>query len=222
MKPSLKPSMLKQGKVLYILNASVKELLMQHHNFFMQRSRELLDANNIPVYTLKADALTIYAVEAVNFEPGTGKWRVNKTEESKFPHELLAMMENKHIPIGAKQHHLTPPTVQEEYDVDKICDYFEQHKRVMVRAKFAGRGKSYACTHMQSKDHKMSFICPTNRLSANYGVSGVTLNKFLGIGVSEDSKMARLDDSSYDTIVFDEIFFASRRKLARIILRREN
>jgi hypothetical protein len=34
--------------------------------------------------------------------------------------------------------------------------------------------------------------------------------------MTEDSKMAKFDDSAYDTIVFDEIFFSSVRKLARI------
>jgi hypothetical protein len=34
--------------------------------------------------------------------------------------------------------------------------------------------------------------------------------------MTEDSKMAKFDDSVYDTIVFDEIFFSSVRKLARI------
>ena len=44
----------------------------------------------------------------------------------------------------------------------------------------------------------------------------MTINRFLSIGMTDDSKMAKFDDSPYDTIVFDEIFFSSVRKLARI------
>ncbi len=33
------------------------------------------------------------------------------------------------------------------------------------------------------------------------------------MGMTEDSKMAKFDDSPYDTIVFDEIFFGSVKKL---------
>ena len=34
--------------------------------------------------------------------------------------------------------------------------------------------------------------------------------------MTEDSKLKRFDDSPYDTIVFDEIYFHDIRKLARI------
>ena len=60
------------------------------------------------------------------------------------------------------------------------------------------------------------FVCPTNKLASKYGKDGCTINKFFGIGLTEQTKMARFDDSPYDTIVFDEIFFSSVRKLARI------
>ena len=89
----------------------------------------------------------------------------------------------------------------------------------MVRAEFASFGKSYTCKHMANRGHKVLFVCPTNKLASNYGEHGehgVTLNKFFSIGMTEDSKMARFDDSPYDSVVFDEIFFASIRKLARI------
>ncbi|MFM7984884.1 MAG: hypothetical protein ACKPKO_36745, partial [Candidatus Fonsibacter sp.] len=56
----------------------------------------------------------------------------------------------------------------------------------------------------------------TNRLANNYKENGCTLNKFFGIGLTERTKMAKFDDSVYDTIVFYEIFFCSVRRLARI------
>ena len=62
----------------------------------------------------------------------------------------------------------------------------------------------------------MLFVCPTNKLASNYKGKGITLNKFFGVGLTEDTKFKRFDCSAYDTVVFDEIFFASLRNLRRI------
>ena len=39
----------------------IKELLMQHHNFLIHQSFETLKENNIKVYSIKTDALTLKA-----------------------------------------------------------------------------------------------------------------------------------------------------------------
>ena len=109
-----------------------------------------------------------------------------------------------------------PITLQGEYDMDTICKHFEEKRRVMIRAEFAGCGKSYACEEMEKRGHKVLFVCPTNKLASKYGKNGCTVNRFFSIGMTEDTKMAKFDDSPFDTIVFDEIFFCSVRKLARI------
>ena len=108
---------------------------------------------------------------------------------------------------------------KDEWCTDKLCDIFEKHRRVMIRAVFAGSGKSYACKAMEQRGHKVLFVCPTNKLVQNNRESGVTLNKFFGVGMSEDGGTTRLnkfDDKPYDVIVFDEIYFASVRMLAKI------
>ena len=62
----------KDDNEYYILNISgestlkngfryIKELLLQHHNFFIHQSHEKLIENNIPVYSVKTDAFTILA-----------------------------------------------------------------------------------------------------------------------------------------------------------------
>ena len=61
-----------------------------------------------------------------------------------------------------------------------LCEQFEQHKRVMIRAMYAGSGKSYCCEHMTKMGHNVLFVCPTNVLCIKYGVHGITLNKFFG------------------------------------------
>ena len=89
----------------------------------------------------------------------------------------------------------------------------------MIRAVFAGSGKSFACKAMENRGHKVLFVCPTNKLVQNNRESGVTLNQFFGVGMSEDggvTRMSKFDDKPYDVIVFDEIYFASVRMLAKI------
>ena len=63
--------------------------------------------------------------------------------------------------------------------------------------------------------HNVLFVCLTNVLCKKYGDYGVTLNRVFSIGMTETSKMAKFNDIIYDTIVFDEVFFYSVRKLGR-------
>ena len=232
--PGERTEYVETGEVLYILNLTasagmtngfryIKELLLQHHNYFMQEALDKLTAEGIPAYTVKTDALTVHASflercqELLDFQPGLGKWRVSKKgEEIIFPHEHVELKENREMTISVVSSELIPLTIQEEYDADMICQIFKERRRVMIRAEFAGCGKSYCCRRMQDLGHRVLFVCPTNKLATNYGADGCTLNKFFSIGMTEETKMARFDDSSYDVVVFDEIFFASIRKLARI------
>ena len=94
----------------------------------------------------------------------------------------------------------------------------------MVRAEYAGSGKTYACNFMEKLGHKVLFVCPTNKLVQNNEDSGCTLNQFFSVGMTEDEtkNMKRFDDSSYDVIVFDEIYFANITMLARIKRYSEN
>ena len=109
-------------------------------------------------------------------------------------------------------------TITNEWDTNEICEQFEKHKRVMVRAEYAGCGKSYACKAMENRNHKVLFVCPTNKLVQNNRENGITLNMFFGVGMSEDKnqRISKFDDKSYDVIVFDEIYSASIRMLAKI------
>ena len=227
--------MVPTGRSLFILNLSaeasltngfryVKELLMQRHNFYLNRSYELLTNNGVDVYTVKTDAFTIRqtqletAMELLNWEDGIGNWRLNRTEDIKFPIEqsLMALKENRLAQIHEHTTQNIELAIEEEYNTDKLRGYIEEHKRMMIRAEYGGCGKSYTCKSMETRGHKVLFVCPTNKLANNYKEDGCTINKFFGIGLTEDTKMAKFDDSGYDAIVFDEIFFCSVRNLARI------
>ena len=113
-------------------------------------------------------------------------------------------------------------TIEDEYDTDKLCDIFESKKRIMIRADLPGSGKSYSCESLTKRGYNILFVCPTNVLMDKYEnnhntkITGVTLNKFFGFGLTENTKITKFDDSDYQVIVFDEIFFYTPSILARI------
>ena len=64
----------------------------------------------------------------------------------------------------------------------------------------------------------MLFVCPTNKLAQNNKDAGVTSNAFFSVGMTDDAtqRMSKFDDSSYDVIVFDEIYFLATHMLAKV------
>ena len=150
----------------------------------------------------------------IDFDNGFGTWRKSKDDNIILPSKTYQQKENHEIkiePLTVK--HLDVP---DEYDTIYMCKLFEQYKRVMVRAEYAGCGKSYACKEMEKLGHKVLFVCPTNKLAQNNKEHGVTLNKFFSVGMKDDEVIAKFDDSIYDVIVFDEIYFADIQMLTRI------
>ena len=69
---------------------------------------------------------------------------------------------------------------------------------------------------MEDNGHKVLFAVPTNKLAQNNSENGITLNNVFGVGLTEDTKISKFDDSCYDTVVFDEIYFANLAMLSRI------
>ena len=71
---------------------------------------------------------------------------------------------------------------------------------------------------MKELGHKVLFICPTNELAEKYGKDGLTINKFVGFGVTEEEQkcMNKFNADEYDIIVFGEVFFNNVKILAWI------
>ena len=84
---------------------------------------------------------------------------------------------------------------------------------------------------MVERGHKVLFVCPTNKLAQNnkpkkkryepeefIKINGITMHSFFGVGhqSNKTSKKSKFDASDYGVIVFDEIYFANIRMLARI------
>ena len=154
--------MVATGRSLFILNLSaeasltngfryIKELLMQHHNFYLNKSYELLTGSGVDVYTVKTEAFAIRqtqletAMELLNWEGGIGNWRLNITKDITFPIEepLMALKENRLIAIHEHKTQNIDLTIADVYNTDKLCGYIEEHKGVMIRAEYGGCAKIY-------------------------------------------------------------------------------
>ena len=199
----------------------IKELLLQSHNFKLMDAFDKLQANNIPVCSVKTDCFTIRASDLsraqhlLSFDQRIGSWRLSKKgADILYPYDSITVRQLKNFQF-------TKPVskeikVKDEWDTNEFCNIFEANKRVMVRAEYAGCGKSYACKALENRGHKVLFVCPTNKLAQNNLNNGVTLHNFFGLGITAEQQVSKFDASSYDVIVFDEIYFANIRMLARI------
>ena len=56
-------------------------------------------------------------------------------------------------------------SVEDEYDLGKLCGHIKKHNKMMLRAKYGGCGQSYTCKRMERRGRNILFICPTNRLA---------------------------------------------------------
>ena len=220
-----------EGMEYYLVNVSdkatlnngfiyIKELLLQDHNFKMCQDYIKLRKNSIKAVSVKTDAFVIKsedvekAKEVLEMKAGIGEWRANKEgEEVKLPSETYQRKKNEldKIPIYKN----TAIKIKDEYDTKNIIEKVISAKHVMIRAKYAGSGKSYICEKMARMGMNVLFVCPTNKLVQKYGKEAVTVNKFFSIAVG-DEKLEKFDYSGYDVIVFDEIYFNGLRVLNRI------
>ena len=151
---------------------------MQGHNFKLMQSYDRLTNAGVKVFSVKTDCFTIpidcetKAREVLAFDQGIGSWRVSKTEDIILPFDFLKQLQLEHIEF--KHLETQKIGINDEWNVSEICDHFLKHRRVMVRAEYAGCGKSFACKAMEARGHKVHFVCPTNKLAQNNLDNGVT------------------------------------------------
>ena len=84
----------------------------------------------------------------------------------------------------------------------------------MIRAKYAGSGKSFISSHMP----KATITTPSNKLCQKFLLDGAiscTYNKFFGYDKTGQEHNG-FDTTSYDTICFDEILFVDMFALSKV------
>ena len=210
----------------------IKELLLQYHNYAMYETYNILVKNGIGVCSVKSDAFTMtkhdfdrvkgnpyYKIintfreteivlrePILNFEKGIGNWRVPDTPVH-FPPKKYKFSYNKLIPIPTQENESLD--VVNEWETEDICKQIIESNPCMIRAKFAGSGKSFVGTYFKKLGYNVLFVVPHNRLSQEIEGEATTLNTFFRIPVNKGDELPAFDHSAYDVIFFDEIFMSN-------------
>ena len=176
------------GKSLFILNLSaecslsngfryIKELLSQHHKFYLNNCRNMLKRSRVEVYFVKTDAFAIpadgleLAKQLLNWENGLGSWRLNRTEGLKTPNEenLLTKRENRLIEVKAHETQPLELTTEDEYDLERLCGPFEEKRRVMIRASSLAAGRATPADAWRRGATRCSTCAPRTSLPRTTG-----------------------------------------------------
>ena len=224
-----------KGDTYFVLNTTVrqklvngfryiKELLLQYHNYAMYEAYTKLEAKGVKVYSVKSDAFTIhqdnlskvkpnpnhfiksYREGILNFESAIGNWRVS-TSRITFPTEKYKFKYNKLIQIPFQENEALD--VVDEWDTEAVCKQIIPNSPCMIRAKFAGSGKSYIGQYLNKMGYNVLFVVPHNRLSQEIEGKATTLNMFFSIPVNKGDDLPCFDHSDFNVIFFDEIFMSN-------------
>ena len=198
----------------------IKELLLQHHNFKMHTDYTKLTENHIGVWSVKTDAFVIRkdhlrrAKNLIEFSDRIGGWRHEKSKNIAEPTEQWAPKNNELIAIPVFNNETRP--IENEWDTESIAKDIVTHNPIMIRSKYAGGGKSHIAKHFSKLGYNTLFVVPQKSLSQNIDDDAVTTNKFFAIPVGDGEKLPEFDHSSYNCIVFDEIYMNGTHILNRI------
>ena len=156
----------------YVLNISdtkilkngyrfIKELILQSHNFDMNTVYETLMKNSIEVYSVKTDAFVIdkcnlsKAKGLMRFGGDIGDWR--SCDRFNFPSKPF-FVKTSFLDDIIEYENVTGE-VKDERNTDEIIDeHVLNNRRLMIRAEYAGSGKSYICKHMKNRNYKV-LVC---------------------------------------------------------------
>ena len=223
------------GETYYVLNTTdrktlvngfryIKELLLQYHNYAMYEAYTKLEEKGVKVYSVKSDAFTIhqddlnkvrpnpnhfiksYREGILNFESAIGNWRVS-TSRINYPTEKYKFKYNKLIQIPLQENEALD--VIDEWDTEAVCKQIIPNSPCMIRAKFAGSGKSYIGQYLNKMGYNVLFVVPHNRLSQEIEGKATTLNMFFSIPVHKGDDLPCFDHSAFNVIFFDEIFMSN-------------
>ena len=232
-----------EGTKYYVLSVSekktlingfmyIKELLLQYHNFKMYEAYKTLSDNNIKVYSVKTDCLTIHEDDVdkvygysfcrvwreglLKFGTGIGTWRLEEKKTITLPTQLYTYKFNE-VPEIPKISNVKVE-VEDEWDTKAICEKIMLRNPVIIRGKFPGTGKSYIGEYFQKMGKNVLFVVPTNRLLQEKEVEATTYNKFFSIAVSEDvgEKLPVFDYSPFNVVVFDEAYMSNLYVLDKV------
>ena len=154
----------KQG-TYYVLNVAdhavlkngyryIKELLIQYRNYRIYKDYNTLRENDIEVFSVKTDAFTILrkdlqkAMKLRKFGKDIGDWK-GVLNSFGFPYQQYEMKQNEPTEIPEVANERT--MLKNEWDSKEAVEKVIEHKHVLIKALFAGSGKSHIPKQIQDK-----------------------------------------------------------------------
>ena len=116
-----------------------------------------------------------YQTGILNFEEGIGKWRLTNTSINFQSHKYIFRYNDL---IELRKLENEPIEVVDEWDTPGICKQIEIQNPCMIRAKFAGSGKSYIGQDFKQVHKQILFVVPHDRLSQEIEADATTYNSF--------------------------------------------
>ena len=112
-------------------------------------------------------------MKLLKFGKDIGDWK-GVLNNFGFPHQQYEMKQNESINIPEVVNERI--ILKDEWDSKEAVEKVLEHKHVLIKALFAGSGKSHIPKQIQDK--KILFVTPTNNLNQECGVEAVTINTF--------------------------------------------
>ena len=187
----------------------IKELLLQIHNFRMYEDYYKLIEAGVQVHYVKTDAFLIKiedlkkAKKLLKFSKQIGGWRAETKKPFHEPSDDYEMKPNELVEVPTFENERI--IVEDEWNADAICKQIVEKNPVIIKAKYAGSGKSYIGEYMKNLGYNVLFVCPTNQLLQNTQTDATTNNKFFAIPMEKGDRMETFDHNPYNCIVFDEV-----------------
>ena len=101
------------------------------------------------------------AQKALDFYEGIGGWRIESNKISPIP-QRYSWRHNEipTVPVYKSER----KDVEDGWDFEAICQKNIRRKRMMLRAKYAGSGKSFIGKHLQKMGYNTLFVVPQDML----------------------------------------------------------
>ena len=175
----------------------------------MYKDYSTLIDNNIEVYGVKTNAFVINTADVekarkvIKFSKDIGGWRAENNKQVACPSDYYKMKANEipTIPVFKNERIPTP----DEYDTKSICESVVKQNPVLIKAKYAGSGKSYIGEYMKHLGYNVLFVVPNNKQLQEVKCEAVTYNKFFSIAVEAGESLPYFDHGDFNCIVFDEL-----------------
>lgn len=199
----------------------IKDLIYSHQRLKLYRNYNKLNALGVNVYGCKTDCLYFHRVHLPivrnNFPltQNVGEFKIEK--DKTLSYRAIELIENT-LTNFKDYTKANVKTFADEYDLETIGKFYNNNKLMMIRAKYAGSGKSYSIYKTQKN---ILTILPENTLCRRIrknGYDAITFNKLFSLfaGDIEIANIKKYDVSKYEVIFFDEIAKYSPERLKRI------